>query len=289
MNNIRNQYSYSILRYYHDNATGEFVNVGVAIYSNEQNYFNVRLKTSTVRISETFPDINHSAFRILMKTIQKRFDELIKKYSFTLDFGHTETKLDQVLKTITPIDDSALKWSIVSNGISSNFSNTLDNLYTRYVSKYEHKKTISRRSDTDVWRTFKKDLSDRSILDYFNEKTIESKSDEVKFPLAWKNGIWHCVEPLSFDLSAADSIKDKAHKCLGEITSITNDNSEAFKLYLLLSRPSESKLNEAFDRALAILEKIPGDKEIYLEDDKLSLINKLSQEIQAHEALLSRT
>jgi len=282
----RVEYSYSILKYVHDVATGEFVNVGVALHCRKDNYFNVSFRTTVGRISEFFPDVKTDAFRLLMKGMNKRFKELRDIYSSPMNFGEKCDSLEDIIRSITPKDDSALVWSKISVGLSSEPQQTLEKLYARYVTKYDHKKHQPRRTDEDVWRSFKKDLADRQILNEFKEKVISGNDDEVKFPFAWKNGLWHCIEPLSFDLSAADSIRDKAHKCLGQITSIT-DTSENFKLYLLISKPKGKGLDRAFHRAVNILEKMPIPTEIFFEDQKSKLIDQFADQISTHNAIVN--
>jgi len=51
------------------------------------------------------------------------------------------------------------------------------------------------------------ELKVASILE---KKTIATSKDEVEFEHAWKNGNWHCYQPLSFDLATVDSIQEKA-------------------------------------------------------------------------------
>lgn len=280
----RVEYSYSILKYVHDVATGEFVNVGVALHCPSDNYFNVSFRTTVGRISEFFPDVKSDALRLLMKGLNKRFKDLKDIYSSPMNFGEKYDSLEEIIRSITPKDDSALVWSKISVGLSSEPQKTLEKIYARYVTKYDHKKSLPRRTDDDVWRSFKKELADRQILNVFQEKVISGKDDEIKFPCAWKNGVWHCIEPLSFDLSAAESIRDKAHKCLGQIISIT-DTSENFKLYLLLSKPTGKGLDRAFDRAVNLLEKMPIPTEIFFEDQKSNLVDQFAAQISAHNTI----
>ena len=277
----RTDYSYSILRYVHDVATGEFVNVGVALHSPKQNYFNVKFRTTVGRVSEFFPDLRADAFKLLIKGLCKRFNEMKDVYSSPMDFGDKRNSLDEIIRSITPKDDSAIVWSAISAGLSDDPEKTLERLYSRYVTKYDHDKVQHRRTDEDVWRSFKKELSDRRILDAFEEKTISGKDDEVKFPCAWKNGVWHCIEPLSFDLAASESIRDKAHKCFGQIASIT-DTNEKFKLYLLVSKPDNKALDKAFERAMKLLGKMPIPTEIFFENQKNTLVDKFDAQIKAH-------
>lgn len=141
--------------------------------------------------------------------------------------------------------------------------------------------TRVRRSDDDVWRNFKRDLEQRRLLRYFEPKTISVQDDEVRFEHAWKNGIWHCVEPVSFDMAAAETIKDKAHKLLGQITSVKG-MAEDIRLYLLVGRPDDDTPIPAFESALSILQKMPCDKEIVLEDDHAALADRFAQEVDQH-------
>lgn len=87
------------------------------------------------------------------------------------------------------------------------------------------------------------------------------QDDEVEFEYAWKNDQWHCLEPLSFDLTAAESIREKAHRWLGQIMSV-KDARERFKVYLLLGEPQTEKLKPAFEKGLSILNKMPVEKEL---------------------------
>ena len=119
------------------------------------------------------------------------------------------------------------------------------------------------------------------MLRHFQPKKIAVQDDEVEFQYAWKNGVWHCLEPLSFDLAAAETIRDKAHRWLGHIASVRNA-TEPFKLYLLIGAPQQEQLQPAFLNAMSILGKIPGDKEIVLENEASSLAARIAQEIDAH-------
>src|SRR5690606_21023022 len=110
---------------------------------------------------------------------------------------------------------------------------TLEALFERMVNGYEEKDPRATRSDEQVWSVYKRGLETRHLLKHLKEKRIAVKDDEVEFRYAYKNGIWHCLEPVSLDLAQADSIRDKAHKWLGHISSV-QDASESFKVYLLL-------------------------------------------------------
>ncbi|WP_035877270.1 DUF3037 domain-containing protein [Cupriavidus sp. amp6] len=278
----RTPYFYSVLRYIHDIATGEFVNVGVVLLSPREKRVHFKFRKSLGRISEILPDVSHSSFRTVIRGVTQRFESVRKAYEAPLELDSRESGLQEILMSVVPKDDSGLQWSTISSGLSADTEATFARLYERYAGKYDRVKGKLGRTDDDVWRSFKKQLEKRHLLSYFEEKTIHGKNDDVKFDLAWKNGLWHCVEPVSFDLVAADSIREKAQKCAGEIVGVS-DASEKFKIYLLLAKPSSPDLNDAFHRAVGILKNVQSvPMEIFLEEDEGKLIDSLGEQIEAH-------
>lgn len=276
-------YTYTVLRYVHDIATGEFVNVGVALHAPQARYASAQCRTTYGRLNKVFPGMNGEHFRSLMRHIQARFEELGEQLTNELALSEPRNVME-IASSILPRDDSSLQWSTIGSGVTSNPSETLDKLYERMVMHYDdHLHHRRHRNDQDVWRNFKHSLEARRLLHHFKPKRISVKDDEIEFKYAWKNGIWHCLEPLSFDLSEADNIRDKAHQWLGQITSVQNA-SEQFKLYLLIGKPQEDQLSQAFDSALSILNKIAVDKQIFLEQDAEKLTDLIVQEIASHKA-----
>jgi hypothetical protein len=277
----RYSYSYAILRYVHDVATSEFVNIGVVVHSQDAGYFEVRCRPTYRRISEFFPDLNTKAFRSLVKTVSSRFKALGEAYANSLEMAPATADLDGLLTSVLPKDDSALRWSASATGLSSDLPATLAQLFARYVTRYDHAAAAHKRTDDDVWRSFSRSLESRHIENYFIEKTIEGNDDVVKFKSAWKNGKWHCIEPISFDLSAPESIKEKARSFLGQMTSV-EDAKAQFKLYLVVGAPTEPSLQPAFQKAVQILKKAHIEQEIYTESQADDLAALLQSAISRH-------
>jgi hypothetical protein len=105
--------------------------------------------------------------------------------------------------------------------------------------------------------------------------------DEIEFKYAWKNGEWNCLEAVSFDLTAAESITDKAHRWLGQVTSI-KEAPEPFKLVLLLGEPQSERLRSAFAKAFSILNKMPVPKQLVRESESEAFSARFAEEIEAH-------
>jgi len=279
------KYSYIVLRYVHDTMTGEFVNVGVALHAPEAGYLGAICRTTYRRVSAAFPGLRREHFRAVMRHIQASFEQMGEQMGERLSaqpIVPDGRALQDIARSVLPADDSSLQWGPVGVGLASDPSQKLEALFDRMVMRHdEPPPTRVRRTDDDVWRNFKRDLEQRRLLRYFEPKTISVQDDEVRFEHAWKNGVWHCVEPVSFDMAAAENIKDKAHRLLGQLTSV-RDTTENFRLYMLVARPGDDALMSAFESALSILQKMPCDMEIVHEDDHSALADRLAREVDGH-------
>lgn len=273
-------YEFSILRYVHDTLTGEFVNVGVVIYCEKEKWISAQCRNTYARVSAVFPNLNSSHFRKMMKFLQGEFCKANNTLNTELQFSEVKS-LQTLLYKVLPKDDSSLQWSPISAGLSTNLESELSTLFDRYVCHYDVKAARERRTEQDIWKDFKKTLEAFSLVENFKPKRIAVKDDEIEFQHSWKNGIWHCIEPISFDLSDGDYFKDKAHRWLGQLSSI-QDSADEFKVYLLVSPPSEPELQPAFNKALSILKKIPVQSEIYLEHDASILAEEIQKKMETH-------
>ncbi|MDH5644207.1 MAG: DUF3037 domain-containing protein [Gemmatimonadota bacterium] len=274
-------YTYTVLRYVHDVTSGEFVNVGVALYASEARYVGALCRTTYGRLSKVFPGVNAGHFKALMRHIQNRFEESGERLSSELQFA-SQSDVIEIAQSVLPKDDSSLQWSPSGSGRTDDPALALEKLFNRMVMRYEDKQAASTRTDEDVWRHFKKDLEGQRVLQYFKPKTISVQDDEIEFQHSWKNGKWHCLEPISFDMATADSIKDKAHRWMGQLASVQGA-ADQFKVYLLIGAPQEENLQPAFLRAVSMLNRMPGDNEIVLEKDAPKLAVRIAGEVADHE------
>ena len=59
--------------------------------------------------------------------------------------------------------------------------------------------------------------------------------------------------------------------------------TDPFKVYLLIGAPQQENLQPAFQSAMSILRKIPGEKEVVLEQDAFGLAARIAGEVAEHE------
>ena len=272
-------YSYSVLRYIHDVTTGEFVNVGLALYCPALHYANAMCRTTSKRLSPLFPSLESSVFRALMRKVQTRFEALHDEISNQLAF-RSYASVVELAQSVIPQDDSTLQWAPMGSGLTSDPDATLESLFERFVTKHEESGVVYRKNDEQVWKNFSRELEQRQVLRHFQPKTFTTADDEIKFDRAWKNGVWHCLAPVSFDLASPETIRDKAHKWLGQIVSI---GSNDLKLYFLVGEPSQPDLKPVYLSALNLLKKVPGSAEIVTESEAAALSVRLAAQVTAHQ------
>jgi hypothetical protein len=278
---MKTTFTFTVLRYVHDVATGEFVNMGVALYAPEANYVSAICNPRYGRLNRVFLDVNGDQVRSLMRFIQARFEEYRVKLNSELPLDGRPKSIMEIAASILPPDDSALQWSEPGGGISEDPAATLEQLFTRFVEKYEQKPPTISRSEADVWRVYRRELEQTQVLARLQTKRIVAKDDEYEFEHAWKNGLWRLYEPISFDLVEPDSLVEKANRWLGRATNLA-ESADDFQLFVLLGEPQLEKLKQPFVKALNILNKMPVKKVFVHEQEAAKFSRELAGEIQQH-------
>ena len=273
----KTKYFFSTLRYVHNVKSGEFLNVGIILFSPSHNFLDGKFRSSVSRVKRVFPDLNSNSFHSTISVVSRRLLKVSKEI-YEVDFFQSQNTLKHLMTQVLLQDDSSFQWSQVSGGMSDETpQETLERLYEAYVARYDEKIKTPRKSDDDIWRTFRERLKETKIQLYLEEKTIHGHSDEVTFKHAHKNGIWHAFEPLSFDLSSSENIKDKARKWRGQLEASYEGISEDLKIYFLVGKPREKGLLEAYSHASKILKGSPFQAMVFSEDNQDSLLREITK------------
>ena len=274
-------YSYVVLRYIHDILTGEFVNVGLVMLVPNQPQVLTKVRNTFGRIKKVFPDLDATSYKTAIKAIERGLNE-VEGGLQTESRSKGGMTAGDCGRLALPPDDSSLQWSPAGGGLTENPRKTFDQLYHRFVTYYDHSVT-HRRSDEDVWQPVKTRLKERNVNIKFRPKTIKGNTDTVKFRRAWKNGRWHAYEPLSFDLSDAEKIKDKARLRLGHLSAVKGGAKEDFQVHFILGRPQNASLMPSYDNAVSILREVPFDNEVYDETQIDDVVQRIIEGTQHHE------
>lgn len=276
-------YTFVVLRYVHDMMTGEFVNVGLVLYVPQTRRLLVRTSTSVARLRAAFPDIQRSAFTGTMRGIERAGKKLAKDAVLDQMFGGG-AEVTKFARQLVADDDSALQWSPAGGGLTTDPDRTFAKLFDRQVERY-NTSASQKLTDDEVWRPVRDKLMERHVKVEFVEKVLVGATDEISFKHAWKNGVWHAYEPLSFDLANADSIKEKARRWRGHLDAVRDGGDGQLKLHLVVAAPRHDALLPAYQTALRILERAAFEPQIYDETHVDELVDIIQDEVAAHTAI----
>ncbi|MGC2416043.1 MAG: DUF3037 domain-containing protein [Stellaceae bacterium] len=239
-------------------------------------FLDAEVRRTLGRISRIFPDLDGEALRSSLRSIEHAIWRLAR--SEAADLLTSLSDAAAVARRALPDDDTSFVWGPLGSGITANPAKTLASLYTRFVARYDERHS-SHRDDAAVWKPVRDRLADLHLADRLQPKTIASRIDRVEFEHAWKNGAWHCYQPLSFDLANEDTIRDKARRWAGQMLALS-DPTEPFKPYFIVGSPGTEALKSAYGAALDILRLSPGSPEIIEEHDVDQLVHGTGRLIQ---------
>lgn len=275
------KYQYQILRYVHDQFSGEFLNIGVIVYAPESLFLKAMVCQKYKRINDFFPKANG---RFIIK-MANQFELGIQKISNQLaEIFQPDDHLSTVTRSILPLDDSALMLTEVKSAIDVDMDSALNYLYSNMVEKFNtNTQDHQSLNDNEVWRNKYKVYFDKyNITMNLTEHTVHTKYSEFVFDKSWKNEIWHCYQPLSFELQDADSIHEKVHKWSGRLKDLDSSKEKMHLTFLSSLSDKHLKLKEF------ILDFLDQDTDnisvdVVLDSDAEKLAQSIRKNMNEHE------
>ena len=279
---MKTAYTYTILRYVHDVTTGESLNVGVVLLAPSSRFLSARIQINHGRLRKAFPNLDGDTHRDLMRYLQSSFDGWQARMEQELPFDGQPADAGSIAARVLPRDDSSLQWSPLGGGLTDDPAGELSRLYTRLVTANDDPKKDARRDDNVIWSVYRAPLVREKVLSHLQPHKVVAENDEVEFDHAWKNHQWHCLEPFSLDYLNAESIKDKAHRLLGQMAGVRSAIVN-HRLYLMVGEPQIEKYKAPAQRYLNLLHKeLPLPTEIIHENDADQFSRDFSRKIQEH-------
>jgi hypothetical protein len=240
-----------------------------------------------VQRSGFFGGIDGPHIKRLLSHVQRGIEDLADRLRSELSLVPDPTDISGWILQVLPSDDSSLQFGPASGGLTGDPQTTLDALYERFVERYARTAKHATRSDEDILKVFRQPLAERHILAYLRPKRIGGADYEHEFPWAWKNGIWHASEAVSFDLADSTDILEKANRWLGRAVNL-RESQEDFKLHLLWGAPRNEKLPAAFGRAKNILRKMPVQHDFIGEENAVAFADLVAENLRDHSERSSR-
>jgi hypothetical protein len=275
-------YTYTILRYVHDARAGEMLNVGIVLHVAAEHRLLVRTRSTFGRVKAAFPDLDGDAFKSAMRAVERAVTGVAEDLAATTLLPQDGDAASLARKAMAA-DDSALQWSPVGSGLTSDADATLARLFDRLVLRNDDRATPRRRVDEEVWRPVRAKLEERNVKVPFEPKVIAGALDSITFENAWKNGSWHVYEPVSLDLADRDGIMAKTHRWLGHLAAVQDGVKDSVKVHFILGAPQDPALEPAYHRALALFRQAPLGPEVLEEGDVDALVARIEDEVRAHQ------
>lgn len=282
---MKSTYTFAILRYVHDPSTEEFINVGVVLYAPEAQFAGAMCRTNFERLSGMFPDFDGRAFRSLMRFVQSSFRQINDDLRQPDMLRPLPSSVITLAHAVLPPSDTSFRWSEPAGGIADYPEGALQKIFARMVSNYDEPREEGGRSDADVRSHVEQAFQQRGVRRFMQTKIIEAPNEQWPFPLAYKNGVWNCVDGISFDLSQPESIRNKARRWLGLAVALSK-SPEAFKLNLIVAEPSQPDRSQqkALKQAFGLLNEMPSKHRLIREKEVGEFSEGIAREIGKHEA-----
>jgi len=259
--------------------SGEFINVGILLHARESGYLDVKVRRTLGRLSKAFPGVQKAAVTTALKAVERGVAKVRERISNAGLFADASLDAGQLAAMVLPSDDSSYVWSSLHSGVSPSPTEALQKAYERFVTYFDDEPRQG-RDDAAVWQPVKELLTARNMIDRLSAKVISSPIDEVEFDHAWENGKWHCYQPLSFDLSTAEGIRDKAARWSGHMTGLSQATEE-LQPYFIVGAPSNPEHARDFEKAVKLLKASPLEPKVFAESESEVLADLITSQMQS--------
>lgn len=245
-------YQYQLLRYRHDQVTGEFANIGLVYFDPATRYLKVAFEDKKYgRLTQFFGDSVQGNYLItVLRQLKNRVSKLKNPASGEPGLARFRS-VQELTSFLLPPDDNGLYFSEVWNGWHFEHDLSFNELYDRIIGQYQEEST-KRQDDSYAWKNiYKKHFDQYNLTPKLHAHKVATSTDAFDFRYACKNGVWHCIQSLSFDLKHEGSIKDKIYRWDGIARELLTAK-EPMKVYLLSIFPESPELTELLQKKLNV-------------------------------------
>jgi hypothetical protein len=280
-------YTYSIIKYIHDPAVGESLNVGAIVLSPEAQFLDVKLDYHYERLSKTFAGFNGEQFKRTLENFASVLEEYKSEITGTLwQSSEFPKDIRSIVSHIWPDQGLSFQIGPILAGITPDPNTALQEIFDRMVaSQYERQKRET-RTDQEVWSTYHKPLIKTQAAKKLIVQVVCTPAITLKLDHVFKNDNLHILQPVSMDYAQEASIQEKASKWLGHAMGMEG-YPDLGVLYLLLGRPQLAKHRDAYIRAKNLLHKMRIKHE-FVEEEEADIFAQLITEYMKEHGLLPK-
>ena len=255
-------YQYALIKYVHNDASGECVNVGIALYAPDSRYFRARFNTRYSRIGQFFLNAFDSEhYRNMVRALEREFDRFSSMIRNGEKGGPSSADLTQMfyglMQEILPEDSTAFRWGPIYGGVASDPERRLGELFAEFVTRHDRPTARPLRQESQIWGDFERLVRQRHLDASLTPRKLESDLYQYEFHGSFQNGKPNVIEPISLDLQGGSSIVEKANQWAGRLVALKH--SQDFAFHAILAPPADRSLRIYFDRARQLL---AGQKDV---------------------------
>lgn len=270
----KHAYSYVVLQYRHDVWVGEALNAGVLLFSESARFLKLKARTGQGRLANAYPDLDHGALRDAVKALERRFDRIAMSSGLFLP---SDSAIEVGRKVLIP-NDGSLSWGMTGCGVADDPEEALERIYSRFVGRYDKAAGRDVRTDEMVFETVRRRLEIAELYQRVQPHVVRSKFATIPFDHAIQNGVWHVIQPLSFDSADEDRMLDKAARWAGRLQSIADCKGRVCP-YFVTGKPSIPSLMPQYRKMVEFLRASPMQPVVMDEAQAGDLVAKVAEHL----------
>ena len=276
-------YEFALIKYVHNAASGECVNVGLAMLVPQERRLRVQFNTRYGRIGQFFQDsFDGNHYRNVVRNITDKFAELSEAFKSEGGMFPMVQDLPQnlggLMSLVLPEDSTAFRPGPLCGGMVEDPDSRFDELFRQFVTR--HERSIRQgRQESQIWSEFERAVRERSPGTTLRPRRLGNKDYAYEFQGSYVNGSINVVEPISFDLLSGSSIVEKANGWVGRLIALRRGVDFSFNA--ILAPPPEKKLRADFERARRLLAAQDSlVKHLVIEGEDPGVLEQLLREIE---------
>lgn len=267
-------YQFSLLRYVHNVATEEFVNIGVVMWVPAEKQFLYKLTERYGRLSNFFDGFNSAGYRQMLRELKHRLRDASKQETN----GKVET-ISDLLPQIVLIESGCFQWAAAMGGITLDPSQRLNQLFAEMIERHEDQHDSTRRDEAAVMKGVVERFRQHGIAAKLSENVeIKGGKYSYKFKYGWQNGNRQVMEPISFDYEDKKLVIEKANRWAGRLYNLRQAEDD-FQMTGIVAPPQDPHLTEAFNQAIEMLNDAPKVRKLIREDQIESFIPEIERDL----------
>lgn len=265
------RYQFALLRYVHNSASAEFVNVGAVMWLADDRRLLHRVNDRYGRLSAFFQEFDGAGYRQMIRQLDARFrhasDELSGAVQPSLFGPQPPDKLEEILERLVGDDASCFQYSSIMAGIAPDPDARFAHIFAEFIERHESPGPRQRRDEMEIWTGVETRLRDRKLTPRLQSGVeVRGPHYSYRFRTGWMNGKVQVLEPISFDYLNGVELIEKANTWSGRMLNLSRGTVE-FQLTAVVALPQRGDLQAAYEQARVILSEAPCVRQVVPEQE----------------------